>query len=263
MKSSKKRLFFAFDIDAPWPSSLPNGRIIEEKERHLTLIFLGDTDYEKFQIIFNNFPTPDFKLGFSAQFDGCFFSKHVAAWTIDEIDKKHPISLYYGTCINWLRVNGIQPPVNHDFTPHVTIARSPFCEKDWRDAFKPLPVVVKDLHLFESLGNSKYSSLWRYKILSPFENLDHTADIAYLVRGENLDVLYKNAQAALVHFFPLSLPFWNKNPKAGSLDDIIIGLNETISVIDRKINSPFKAVSFHSKIDKINGLLEWEMIVDV
>ncbi len=39
----EKRLFFGAEVSAPWPKELPQGRVLEEKARHLTLAFLGET----------------------------------------------------------------------------------------------------------------------------------------------------------------------------------------------------------------------------
>jgi RNA 2',3'-cyclic 3'-phosphodiesterase len=40
-----KRLFFAFEVDAPWPEALPSGRILEPSCRHMTLAFLGNIPF--------------------------------------------------------------------------------------------------------------------------------------------------------------------------------------------------------------------------
>ena len=39
VENESKRLFFGFEVDAPWPS-LPEGRMIKEKDRHVTVAFL-------------------------------------------------------------------------------------------------------------------------------------------------------------------------------------------------------------------------------
>ena len=37
----QKRLFFGFEVKAPWPQGLPKGRILKEDQRHITIAFLG------------------------------------------------------------------------------------------------------------------------------------------------------------------------------------------------------------------------------
>ena len=33
--------FFAFSLEAPWPETFPEGRLLAAEDRHLTLAFLG------------------------------------------------------------------------------------------------------------------------------------------------------------------------------------------------------------------------------
>jgi hypothetical protein len=40
-------------------------------------------------------------------------------------------------------------------------------------------------------------------------------------------------------------------------------LNEAIARVDEQMGTPFKAVSFHGDIQEEEGVLKWEMIVDV
>ena len=55
-----------------------------------------------------------------------------------------------------------------------------------------------------------------------------------------------------------------KYPLKNQEDEIIIQLNEKISLWDAESGCPFKAVSFSGEITKKeNGLLHWEMIIDV
>lgn len=46
------------------------------------------------------------------------------------------------------------------------------------------------------------------------------------------------------------------------LNDIVQTLNRMLARCDQEIGCPFKAVSYHGKIEE-KKLLEWEMIVDV
>jgi RNA 2',3'-cyclic 3'-phosphodiesterase len=109
----------------------------------------------------------------------------------------------------------------------------------------------------------EYQSLWEIPLLSPFEEFEHTADIAFLVRGTTPQELHRNAQLALAFKFPKILPFFSKRLQ-DTLDEIIIALNEMVGKADAECGCPFKAVSFHGQIKaEEENLLHWEMIVDV
>lgn len=262
-----KRLFFGIAVNAPWPEDLPHGRLLDEQHRHLTLAFLGNIDYTKLEEIRSDFPTPPFKVGFVAKFDQCLFlpPKHprVVAWHIEWLEENKELVHFYEKVIKWLQENGLQPDLRHDFTPHVTLARSPFNEKVWRKNFHPLPLILKDIHLYESVGNLTYTPLWSFPILSPFEEMEHTADIAYLIRGETFEHLFQHAQIALAFNFPPLLPYLQKDKKISSLDEVIMELNHVVSYADQEVGCPFKAVSFHSHLETKENIMHWEMIIDV
>jgi len=267
MEPEHKRLFFGLEVQAPWPESLPHGRILDEKHRHLTLAFLGDTDWTKLKEALQTFPTPSFKVGFVGQFDQCLFlpPRHprVVAWHVDFLEEDSPLITFYETLIVWLKEKGFSPDTRHNFTPHVTLARAPFNERVWQKKFTPLPLLLKDIHLYESVGHLKYESIWSSSLLAPFEEISHTADVAYWIRGENFDQLYRHAEVALATTFPQILPYLRKQNGIENLDDVIIALNELVAIVDQAISSPFKAVSFHSHLEEKENVLHWEMIVDV
>lgn len=263
----EKRLFFALETHTIWPESYPKGRILAEKDRHLTLLFLGNVDYEKFANL--NIPLPNFHVGFTGKFDQLLFlpkrDPHVAAWHIEWLEPVDLLHQYYKTLKEWLIKNGFTPDSKHDFMPHVTIARNPHHLQDWKKSFSELPklpMYTSHIHLYETLGHSQYASLWHHEMASPFTELDHTADIAYTIRGENWLQLYVHAYAALSFNFPPFLSFFSKKePK--SVEEIVIALNESVAQADQEIGCPFKAVSFHANVKETQTFLEWEMIVDV
>ncbi len=115
----------------------------------------------------------------------------------------------------------------------------------------------------ESLGHSHYQPLWRHSFLPPFAEIEHTADIAFLIRGADFYELFLNAQLALAFKFPALLSYLSKEKDFPSLDTVIAALNEVVARADLDIGVPFKAVSYHDEMAYHSNHLEWKMIVDV
>lgn len=269
-KEQNKRLFFGFEVHSPWPQKLPSGRMVEEYFRHMTVIFLGSTDYSKLKSVLSSLPLPPFAVGLVGKFNECLFlpPRHprVVAWHIDWAVGNEIISKYYWDLVEWFKAHGFEFDIKEKFLSHVTICREPFNPNSWRKAFVEMPMMIKNFHLYESIGQLKYQPCWTYPILAPFEEIEHTADIAFRICGENLDQIHANAQTCLAFTFPPILSYFSSPRKYHGLEDIIIDLNEVISRADGDIGTPFKAVSYHGKLFEVNGhpnVLEWEMIVDV
>ena len=259
----EKRLFFAYEVQAPWPSELPTGRILPANCRHMTLAFQGKTDFNKLQALLPSFPKPPLRVGRTGHFDKCLNLAHVMAWhgVLDEDDL--PLKQYHQTVIAWLQGHEFNPDKRHPWLPHVTLARKPFDAKQWQKSFSKLPFLIQHIHLYESLPNLNYVPRWTLPLTRPFEEIEHTADIAYNIYGESLGQLFWHAFAALCHRFPPLLEFRPVRVDCQNLDDVVIALNECISKADSVIGCPFKAISFHGDIQEKNGILVWEMIVDV
>lgn len=100
-------------------------------------------------------------------------------------------------------------------------------------------------------------------MLAPFEEIEHTADIAFNVRGRDFTELYFNAVGALGFIFPPIIQFKNSSLSVMSIEDVIINLNVCVTLADSAIGAPFKAVSFHHLLTEKNGIYFWEMIIDV
>ena len=149
------------------------------------------------------------------------------------------------------------------FLPHVTVARSPFDREEWRETFEEFPIALRAIHLYESRGHLTYVPLWTYPLLLPFEELEHTADIAFLIRGESLSALFAHAQIALSFKFPEFLRYFSRVCSQIFRRADHWSSTKGISLADQEIGCPFKAVSFHGEILQKEGLLLWEMIVDV
>lgn len=275
-----KRLFFAFEVEAPWPSPLPEGRLLQEKSRHLTLSFLGSANFTKLRPLLTSVPLPSFKVGVTGWFDQvqflpkrhprvaawhvCLFGEEVAAHGNPFLQGINPLADYSHTLLSWLNEQGECLDDKKGFLPHVTLCRAPFDFEGWHKAFQILPLAFRHLHLYESLGQLDYQPVWTHSLLAPFEELDHTADIAYKIRGESISQLFYNAFTALAFKFPELLRYNNTSAILSTIDEVVIQLNHRIAQADCAVGCPFKAVSFHGEIEKeSNGTLTWEMIVDV
>lgn len=269
MEENIKRVFFALEVAAPWPEKLPSGRLLDAAHRHMTLAFLGQTDYSKLQESLLRFPFPPFRVGFVGKFHEIVFlpprHPHVVAWKVQWLDDTLALEPYQKALLAWLLNEGFAPDLQHEkFLPHVTICRSPFNLRQWEKTFRVLPMMSKGLHLYESIGSLRYVPLWSCPLLPPFEELEHTADIAYRIRGENLRQIKDHAYMALAFNCPEMLSFYPENcHPSETIEDIIIELNKTVALLDQHIGSPYKAVSFHGDIKEEEGILTWEMIVDV
>lgn len=238
------RLFLGMQVISPWPDEWPHGRLITEANRHLTLVFLGHREKPDL----GAFPQPPFHIGPAGIFDKPLFLSHVIAWHIDWLENGELFLSYQNQLAEWLDVKG-------EFLSHVTLSREPYDASSWKKSFQKLPVYAKNIILYESIGNLQYQPLWEYPLLAPFDEIEHTADIAFKVRGN----LYLHAQLALAFHFPQLIPYFDKRSLT-NLDEIVTSLNRLIAQVDSQIGCPFKAVSFH---DTRTNTGEWEMIVDV
>ncbi len=259
-----KRLFFGFEVISPWPETMPPGRVLLETDRHLTVAFLGNTNLTHLTELLGSLPPLPFKIGLAGIFDKPVFlpkgTPHVAAWHIHWIEAEEIFRQAQKALVFWLKVKGFHPREG-EFLPHVTIARSPFSIHEWKESFEKRPLFIRNLHLCESLGSSRYQIRWSYPVLPPFEEKEHTADIAFTVRGSSMRDLHLHAQLALSFHFPPLVDYFTFQ-EVGSLDEIVQSLNAVIGKADQELGSPFKAVSYHGQVAKAETL-EWEMIVDV
>ena len=261
-----KRLFFGAQVDAPWPEDFPAARIIPEKTRHLTLAFLGKNSLAKLNSLLLCLPRPSFQIGPVGVAKELIFlpreHSRVVALSIDWLDGNEYLNIYQKDLAEWLRSQGYFLD-ERPFFPHISIGRAPFDKEKWQEHFTPLPFFVKAIHLYESLRNLEYQSLWENSLLSPFQELEHTADIAFLIRGHTIQELHKHAQIALAFKFPSLVQFYTSRLQT-SLEEVIISLNDMIAVADTELGCPFKAVSFYGTIKSDEQkILYWEMIVDV
>lgn len=269
--NQKKRLFFGLSVEAPWPETYPKGRLIDEPFRHITFAFLGDVKSQDTlrlcQLLEHDFPLTSITLGGVGKFDQLLFlpprHPHVVAWHAALSSDSSPLIAQHDLFVDWLEKNGFSIDRRHPFTPHVTIARDPRNEKEWIASFRPLAFVITALHLYESLGNSQYRPLFSHFFKRPFEEIEHTGDVAFCIRGRNIDELYLHAKIALSFLFPPFIRFFEEPLQEQSLESIIRNLNQKVALLDTELGCPFKAISYHTKTKESEKFIEWEMIVDV
>ncbi len=262
-----KRLFFAMKVHAPWARELPDGRVMKEGYRHMTLVFLGNIDFDAFAPKLALAPQPCFKVGQTGFFNECLFlppsQPRVVAWRA-EIHQKEKVLAYQEKLKNWLLAQHLSlEKRERPFLPHVTVARSPCAFKEWQKNFVKTPFYLGDITLFESLGAMVYVPLWQHSLLPPFEEIPHTADIAFRIRGENPKEIAQNAFTALAFKFPGLLSYFKPEESLESLEEVISSLNAAVTCMDTETGCPFKAISLHGELQEKENVLSWEMIVDV
>lgn len=261
-----KRLFFAFEILAPWDDP-PSKKWIDPVMRHLTLAFLGNIEASPLLEHLLLVPKPPFNVGQCGLFDKLKFLPEHHARLVSfhaEFGERLPLfQTYVLELWNWLNGLGMTTTEKRAWLPHVTIARMPFSFAEWRKHFTPLPLAFHKLHLYESTPGSHYTPIWTQSLPPPFEEIEHTADIAFKVLGESPQALCLNAFTALCFQFPKLTPF-RPILKGESEEAVIYALNQSLALADAKLGCPFKAVSHHGSFEKNStNLISWEMIVDV
>lgn len=268
MEKQFNRLFFGIEVNAPWPENLPSGKLIQENQRHLTLAFLGNEDPKKLLTLLEDFSPISFQVGLVGKFDQCNFfpssyKPRCVAWHARILNNPSLLIELQKTLVFWLQQHEFHPDCRHGFLPHVTIARAPFDLEEWKNSFSPIPFNFKDLHLYKSLGNSQYEPIWTHALLPPFEEIEHTADKAFDIRGGDYNQLYLHACVALSFSFIPFLDFIATDINCQSILEVIHALNEMITLADGNIGCPFKAVSYHTNLKQQDEIFVWEMIVDV
>ncbi|MCI0382280.1 MAG: hypothetical protein L0207_04440 [Chlamydiae bacterium] len=265
--SEDKRLFFGIEIDAPWPDQYPEGRLIDSSSRHLTLAFLGNVSFAQIQKQLTSFPKGSIKIGPVGKCDKVIFLPNhnhprVVAYHIDWFTGEKNLINLHRELLNWLEKNGYKTD-KRDLLSHISLARAPFETKEWEKSFTLLPILAKAIHLYESRGNLQYEPLWSCSFILPFEEWPHTADIAFLIRGENPTQMYLHAFLALCYTFPILTPYFKKI-EVTDFEKIVSLLNNKIAKADAEIGCPLKAISYHGQMrEKEKGMFEWEMVVDV
>ena len=229
----------------------------------MTLAFLGQSALDFLE--FPQIPRPHFSIAPVGVGSDLVFlppdQPKVVALDAKWLEDPHPLFMYQQRLAEWLQTKGhtLKSP---SFYPHITIARMPFKKEQWQEAFHPIPFFLSAVHLYESLKDLEYRVLWSHPLKKPFIELEHTADLAFEICGTSLADLSIHAQLALFFTFPPLIEYYTLIA-AHSLEALIIVLNQMIAKCDSECGCPFKAVSFHGKMQERGHLYYWEMIVDV
>ncbi len=260
-----KRLFFGFKALSPLLHSFPEGRTLDPASRHLTLAFLGNVDSEPLETNLESHPPFPFQVGLTGFASHLLFlppkSPRVVAWHI-ECYQQAKLLHFHEQLRFWINQQGYSLE-NRPLLPHVTIARKPFNKAEWKRAFSKIPLYFDTFTLYESKPELRYVPVYEKKLLLPFEEIEHTADRAFLIRGEEPKVLFYNALTALSCSHPELLDVELPSRPCDDLKEIIQQLNTLISHADENVGVDLKAVSYHSSLREKTGYFEWEMIVDV
>jgi 2'-5' RNA ligase len=228
----------------------------------MTLAFLGSTSPS---ISEKAIPIPSFDIGpASYSTKWIFFPSETEARVVAaETASLSPLLDYQYTLSQWVKTEGYPSHDSRPFFPHITLARGPLDVESWKKIPCEIPFYIRSIALMESLGHSRYQHLWRHSFLPPFAEIEHTADIAFLIRGSDFYDLFFHAQIALSFKFPALVAYLSKEKNFPSLDTVIAALNDVIARADLDIGIPFKAVSYHDEMAYHSNHLEWKMIVDV
>ncbi|MCX6112793.1 MAG: hypothetical protein NTY22_05875 [Proteobacteria bacterium] len=161
-----RRLFWGFEITAQWPQFPRDGRQILPKDRHATIAFLGNVDYDMLKPFINNYE-PEINIQPSGIFNRLIL--------LPNEKKSRIISL--GGHINNLdmcmtEVNRIKKGMSmlgfkideRDWLFHVTIARKPFNIKLWKGLNILIPFRLSGICLYQSIQSLIYEKLHTFPI---------------------------------------------------------------------------------------------------
>lgn len=230
-KDGKRRLFFGFEVDTPDQIALAAGKLLAKKDRHITLAFLGEVDLEILLTHLNHFPKPDFTDGFMGIFSEVLFlpppHPTSVAYKATFPGKERSIRMFQQRLVNWLKVLGFPPDEpEREWLPHVTFARKPFEFSPWRDAFQSCPFAVSKLHLYESMGDTKYEPRWTYSFKPVYE--------ATIVRGRIFTEWFFHMKAALSMRHPQLWEFFQDSSEPRSHREAYQMINRGIAAANAK-----------------------------
>lgn len=262
MNPSIKRLFFGWEVIAPWPEGLPKGRLLDEPYRHMTIAFLGNVDYKLVEKTLTKLPLPARHVGIAGIFKAPLFLPHQSprcvSWHVEPLASTKWLLHYQKELSNHLFQHHLlgKNEYKRNFLPHVTLCRKPFSKKEWKKSFTPLPMITKNLHLYESIGNLKYPPIWTHNMHPPFEEINHPAGLAFHIYGEGVEEIYTHAFIALAFHYPFLVNYYHPPKHLNSLEEVMIALNAIIAEVDVKVN-------FHGTLNPVKEKVSMcQMIVE-
>lgn len=261
-----ERLFFGFEVLAPWQDPLPQGRILEESSRHITLAFLGEHPLPSLIDQTSSLPQFSAPFGFGGIFDAPLFlperrANVVAYHAVWERDEK--VTEFKNDLLLWLESLKIFPRKWDNALWHLTMARAPLDKKHWKTTFTPIPFILKGFHLYQSHPDLRYEKKLSFSFPPPFYEVEHTKDTTFHIIGEDFQALAFHAKIALGFRFPKLTRYISFQKKEESQEELIGELNRAIQNAKIAEGVPLKAVSYHGELIEMNGGLFWEMMCDV
>lgn len=256
--SDTKRLFFGFEVYAPWPEDLPDAKTLKAKHRHLTIAFLGDTSYKQVRSLIPKMPKPSFRVGPIAVSDACLClpkrDPRVVTWHVAPFGKD-TITEYQKEVSSFLGERGY-PVDEREFLKHITLGRSPFNKKEWKKSFRPLPLYLKNFHLYESFNDLRYEPIWTHDLLPPFEEVQEGL---FHLHGESFQEVFLNSQIALAFKCPSLIPFLDPNYTVRNLHDGGIRLRSILNSAYEGRVTAIRDATFPDSGKQEKGLLTWEL----
>ncbi len=254
-----KRLFFGFEVHAPWPDSLPGANTLKAKHCHLTLLYLGSTSYKKIRNLIPQMPNPPFRVGPLGVSDACLClpKRHpdIITWHVEPFGSD-PITAYQKEVTDFLVNHGYEIKEKQQIK-HITLGRSAILKKELKKSFRPTPLYFKNLHLYESLKGNRYEPIWTHDLLPPFEEVNKGSFTLY---GESFQQVFLNAQIALAFKFPALTPFLDPHYKVRNLHDGGVRLTAIINQAYREANVPIESAFFPEEGKESKGVLTWDLI---
>ncbi len=255
----EKRLFFGFEVHAPWPDSLPEAKTLKAKHRYMTLLYLGDTSYKKIRGLIPKMPNPSFQVGPLGISDAslCLPKRHpdVITWHVEPFGSD-PVAHYQDEVTDFFIKNGYEIEEKKQIK-HITLGRSATLKKVAKKTFRPLPLYFSNFHLYESLKGGHYDPIWTLDLLPPFEEVDKGYFTLY---GESFQQIFLNAQIALAFKFPDLVPFLDPFYKVRNLHDGGIRLTTIINTAYREAKVPIESAFFPDDGKKEKRILTWDLI---
>jgi hypothetical protein len=266
------RCFIGFAVEGPWPASTLRDPLLLS-DRHLTILFLGQ---QPLTILLERCRRWHPQLWSAPLLIAESWLRlpkedpHVLALStppctqadtlthlIDEgralFDPAPPPEGEIG------REEGRGQPPGRSWLPHVTVSRDP----DQEANPLALPLWCADLHLYRSLPNRTYEPIWTWPIPRAFEEFDHPADRAFRCRGRTWPELALALLWALSQQVPELVQGAARCAQAASQADAVRILNQLLSEADARSPIPWKAVTFHGRVEQHKEGMVWEVVVDV